>query len=54
MDASSLPKTMRCERCRNQWKSHSASTRCHKCGHEYVHWLNFPDWQELMGDEVPR
>ena len=50
----STPKKLRCERCRHEWRSHSASTRCRKCGHEYVCWLNFDEWQELLGEDVPR
>jgi rubrerythrin len=44
------PKHLRCRKCGLTWKSHSASTRCRKCNHEYVEWLDYAEWEDLMAN----
>lgn len=35
----------KCNGCSHEFEHPPKPTQCPKCGHEYVDWVNFKDWQ---------
>lgn len=50
MDPDFPDKTMRCLRCKHEWKSPTGATTCVKCPGMYVEWLNHQGWQKAFSE----
>jgi len=37
-----------CLSCGYKWDSKPGPTQCPKCGHLYVKWLNYKEWENIV------